>query len=338
METIRNSGEALLSVINNILDFSKIDSGTIELESRPFAIKECVEEALNLFAAEASKKDLNLASTIDPNAPGNIMGDAQRLRQILINLLGNAIKFTNKGEVAVHVSSRRLEGNDYEIHFAIKDTGIGIPENRMSQLFRSFSQVDASTTRKYGGTGLGLAISKRLAELMGGKIWVESEVGEGSIFHFTIVEEASTNKQVVSRIEDQQSTISPCYGLPRPMRILLAEDNEVNQMVALKMLEKIGYQADVAANGQEVLQALERQDYDLILMDVQMPEMDGLETSKKIRKQWPNGPKIIAMTAYALEGDREKCLDAGMDDYISKPVRLEELQSRLNQIENSSRT
>ena len=338
METIRNSGEALLSVINNILDFSKIDSGTIELESRPFAIKECVEEALNLFAAEASKKDLNLASTIDPNAPGNIMGDAQRLRQILINLLGNAIKFTNKGEVAVHVSSRRLEGNDYEIHFAIKDTGIGIPENRMSQLFRSFSQVDASTTRKYGGTGLGLAISKRLAELMGGKIWVESEVGEGSIFHFTIVEEASTNEQVVSRIEDQQSTISPCYGLPRTMRILLAEDNEVNQMVALKMLEKIGYQADVAANGQEVLQALERQDYDLILMDVQMPEMDGLETSKKIRKQWPNGPKIIAMTAYALEGDREKCLDAGMDDYISKPVRLEELQSRLNQIENSSRT
>ena len=325
LETIRNSGEALLSVINNILDFSKIDSGTIELESRPFVIKECIEEALNLFAAEASKKDLTLAYTIDPNAPEIIMGDAQRLRQILINLLGNAIKFTNKGEVAVHVSSRRLEGNDYEIHFTIKDTGIGIPENRMSQLFRSFSQVDASTTRKYGGTGLGLAISKRLAELMGGKIWFESEVGEGSIFHFTIVEEASTNKQVVSRIEDQQSTISPCYGLPRPMRILLAEDNEVNQMVALKMLEKIGYQADVAANGQEVLQALERQDYDLILMDVQMPEMDGLETSKKIRKQWPNGPKIIAMTAYALEGDRERCLEAGMDDYIAKPVKMNEL-------------
>jgi CheY-like chemotaxis protein len=266
------------------------------------------------------------------------MGDAQRLRQILINLLGNAIKFTNKGEVAVHVSSRKFEGNDYEIHFAVEDTGIGIPEDKMNQLFQSFSQVDASTTRKYGGTGLGLAISKRLAELMGGEIWVESEVGKGSIFHFTIVAEASTKKQVVSRIGDQQFMIIPKYDLHRPLRILLAEDNEVNQRVALKMLEKIGYQADVAANGQEVLQALERQDYDLILMDVQMPEMDGLETSKKIRKQWPNGPKIIAMTAYALEGDREECLDAGMDDYISKPVKLEELQSKLNQIENRLRT
>jgi CheY-like chemotaxis protein len=304
----------------------------------PYNIKDCVLEALNLVAAEASKKDLNLAYTIDPNAPEIIMGDAQRLRQILINLLGNAIKFTDKGEVAVDVSSRKLEGNDYEIHFLVKDTGIGIPEDKMNQLFQSFRQVDASTTRKYGGTGLGLAISKRLAELMGGKIWVESEVGKGSIFHFTIIAKAATKKQAVSRIKDQQSMIIPMYGLPHPLHILLAEDNEVNQMVVLKMLDKIGYQADVAVNGLEVLQALERQDYDLILMDVQMPEMDGLETSKKIRAHWSNGPKIIAMTAYALEGDREKCLDAGMDDYISKPVRLEELQSRLNQIENSSRT
>ena len=338
LETIRTSGEALLSVINNILDFSKIDGGKIELESVPYNIKDCVLEALNLVAAEASKKDLNLAYTIDPNAPEIIMGDAQRLRQILINLLGNAIKFTDKGEVAVDVSSRKLEGNDYEIHFPVKDTGIGIPEDKMNQLFQSFRQVDASTTRKYGGTGLGLAISKRLAELMGGKIWVESEVGKGSIFHFTIIAKAATKKQAVSRIKDQQSMIIPMYGLPHPLHILLAEDNEVNQMVVLKMLDKIGYQADVAVNGLEVLQALERQDYDLILMDVQMPEMDGLETSKKIRAHWSNGPKIIAMTAYALEGDREKCLDAGMDDYISKPVRLEELQSRLNQIENSSRT
>ena len=338
LETIRTSGEALLSVINNILDFSKIDGGKIELESVPYNIKDCVQEALNLVAAEVSKKDLNLTYTIDPNAPEIIMGDAQRLRQILINLLGNAIKFTDKGEVAVDVSSRKLGGNDYEIHFPVKDTGIGIPEDKMNQLFQSFRQVDASTTRKYGGTGLGLAISKRLAELMGGKIWVESDVGKGSIFHFTIIAKAATKKQAVSRIKDQQSMIIPMYGLPHPLHILLAEDNEVNQMVVLKMLDKIGYQADVAVNGLEVLQALERQDYDLILMDVQMPEMDGLETSKKIRAHWSNGPKIIAMTAYALEGDREKCLDAGMDDYISKPVRLEELQSRLNQIENSSRT
>lgn len=338
LETIRNSGEALLSVINNILDFSKIDGGKIELESLPYDIKDCVEKALNLVAAEASKKDLNLDYTIDPYAPEIIMGDAQRLRQILINLLGNAIKFTNKGEVAVHVSSRKFEGNDYEIHFAVEDTGIGIPEDKMDQLFQSFSQVDASTTRKYGGTGLGLAISRRLAELMGGKIWVESEVGKGSIFHFTIIAKAATKKQAVSKIEDQQSLIISMYGLLHPLRILLAEDNEVNQMVVLKILDKIGYQADVAVNGLEVLQALKRQPYDLILMDVQMPEMDGLETSKKIRALWPNGPKIIAMTAYALKEDREKCLDAGMDDYISKPVRLEELQSKLNHIENSSRT
>lgn len=332
LETIRTSGEALLSVINNILDFSKIDSGKIELESLPYIIKDCVEKALNLVAAEASKKDLNLDYAIDPYVPEIILGDAQRLRQILINLINNAIKFTNKGEVAVHVSCRKLEGNAYEIHFAIEDTGIGIPEDKMDQLFRSFSQLDASTTRKYGGTGLGLAISKRLAELMGGEIWAESEVGEGSIFHFTIVAEASTREQAGSRIEDQQSMIIPMYDLPRPLRILLAEDNEVNQRVALKMLEKIGYQADVAANGTEVLQALERQDFDLILMDIQMPEMDGLETSKKIRKKWPNGPKIIALTAYALEGDRDECLDVGMDDFISKPVRLEELQSKLNQL------
>lgn len=332
LETIRTSGEALLLVINNILDFSKIDSDKIELESLPYIIKDCVEKALNLVAAEASKKDLNLDYAIDPYVPEIILGDAQRLRQILINLISNAIKFTNKGEVAVHVSCRKLEGNAYEIHFAIEDTGIGIPEDKMDQLFRSFSQLDASTTRKYGGTGLGLAISKRLAELMGGEIWAESEVGEGSIFHFTIVAEASTREQAGSRIEDQQSMIIPMYDLPRPLRILLAEDNEVNQRVALKMLEKIGYQADVAANGTEVLQALERQDFDLILMDIQMPEMDGLETSKKIRKKWPNGPKIIALTAYALEGDRDECLDAGMDDFISKPVRLEELQSKLNQL------
>lgn len=332
LETIRNSGEALLSVINNILDFSKIDSGKIELESLPYIIKDCVLEVLNLVSAEASMKDLNLDYTIDPYVPEIIMGDAQRLRQILINLLDNAIKFTNKGEVAVHVFSRKFEGNAYEIHFAIEDTGIGIPEDKISQLFQSFSQVDASTTRKYGGTGLGLAISKKLAELMGGEIWVESEVGDGSIFHFTILAEASTKKKVVSRIEDQLSTIIPMRDLPRPLRILLAEDNEVNQRVALKMLEKIGYQADIAANGTEVLQALEHRDYDLILMDIQMPEMDGLEASKKIRKKWTNGPKIIAMTAHALEGDREECLNAGMDDYISKPVRLEELQSKLNQL------
>jgi CheY-like chemotaxis protein len=292
---------------------------------------------LNLVATEASKKELALDYTIYPNAPGIIIGDHARLRQILINLLGNAIKFTDKGEVAVHVAGRILESNDYELHFAIKDTGIGIPEDRMSQLFLSFSQVDASTTRKYGGTGLGLAISKKLVELMGGRIWVESEVGKGSIFHFTFVAKAATRKQVDSIVKGQQSTTSSMHGLPRSLRILLAEDNEINRIVALKMLEKIGYRADVAANGLEVLQALERQYYDVILMDVQMPEMDGLEAAQKIRTLWPNGPKIVAITAYALGGDKERCLEAGMDDYISKPVKLEELRNKIIQIENSLR-
>jgi PAS domain S-box-containing protein len=333
-KTIRNSGEALLSIINNILDFSKIDSGKIELEAQPFGIRDFIEDSLALVAAQASKKNLSLDYTINPNAPGIIMGDPAKLQQILINLLSNAVKFTKRGGISVYVSSRKLEGSDNEIHFAVKDTGIGIPENKIDQLFQSFSQVDASTTRKYGGTGLGLAISKRLAELMGGKIWVESELGMGSVFHFTIIVKAATEKQVVSGINDQQSIVCPMYRAPRPLRILLAEDNEVNQMVALKMLEKIGYQADIAANGREVLNALERQHYDLILMDIQMPEMDGFETAKKIRMLWPNGPTIIAMTAYALEGDRERCLNAGMDDYISKPIRLKELQIKLIKFEN----
>ena len=204
----------------------------------------------------------------------------------------------------------------------------------MSRLFQSFSQVDASTTRRYGGTGLGLAISKKLVELMGGTIWAESEVGKGSIFHFTIISEAATGKQAVSKVEDQVSAVSAKPGPGRRLRILLAEDNEINQMVALRCSRKIGYQADVAANGLEVLQAMERQPYDVILMDVQMPEMDGLEASRKIREFWPNGPKIVAITAYALEGDRERCLEAGMDDYLSKPVMLEELRSILSRIEN----
>ncbi len=329
VETIRSSGDSLLSVINDILDFSKVDSGKIELEAQPFDLKDCVEDSLDLVATEASKKGLDLAYIIDTSAPGIIMGDPARLRQILINLLINAIKFTDKGEVAVYATSRKLDGDDYEIHFAIKDTGIGIPEDKVSHLFQPFSQVDASITRRYGGTGLGLAISKRLVEIMGGRIWAESEVGKGSTFHFTIQAAATTIKPASSKTIVQQPQTDLKLSQSPALRILLAEDNPVSQKVGLQMLRKIGYEADVAANGLEVLQALERQTYDVILMDVQMPEMDGLEATKRIRERWHDGPKIIAVTAYALEGDRDRCLNEGMDDYISKPIQIDELQSKL---------
>ena len=319
----------MLSVINNILDFSKIDSGKIELDAEPFDLKDCVEASLDLVATEASKKGLDLAYIIDTSAPETIMSDPVRLRQILINLLSNAVKFTDSGEVIMAVSGRKLEGNDYEVHFAIKDTGVGVPEGKICKLFQPFSQVEASTTRRYGGTGLGLAISKRLVEMIGGRIWAESELGKGSTFHFTILAAATTIKPASSRTNALQQQTDLKSNQSPALRILLAEDNPVNQKVALQMLRKIGYDADVAANGIEVLQALERQPYDVILMDIQMPEMDGLEAAKNIRERWHNGPKIVAITAYALEGDRDRCLNVGMDDYISKPIQLDELQSKL---------
>ncbi len=329
VETIRNSGDFLLTIINNLLDFSKIDSGKIDLESRPFDLSDCIENSLDLVATEASKKGLNLSCAIIPGASGTILGDPSRLSQILLNLLNNAIKFTDSGEVIILASARKINGNIHEVHFEVRDTGIGIPADKLNRLFQPFSQVDASTTRKYGGTGLGLAISKRLVEIMGGRIWAESDEGKGSSFHFTILATYTTEKP--ARLKDTAS--QPGMDLDSSqmpsLRILLAEDNPVNQMVALKMLRKIGLLADLAANGFEVLQALERQTYDIILMDIQMPEMDGLEAARRIRQRWHNGPKIIAMTAYALDGDMDRCLKAGMDDYISKPIQMDDLQYKL---------
>ncbi len=283
---------------------------------------------MDLGAKEAFEKGLKLGYMIEDGTPAVILGDPARLRQILINLLNNAVKFTEKGEVVISVYSIKLEGCNYEIHFAVEDTGIGIPKDKMSRLFQSFSQIDASTTRKYGGTGLGLAISKRLSEMMGGKIWVESKQGIGSTFHFTILAEATLCEPIdagkpVSWQEDGY--------LDHDLSILLAEDNAVNQRVTQRMLCKLGFRADVAGNGIEVLQAMERQHYDVILMDVLMPEMDGLEVTKAIRQRWPaeKQPAIIAMTASALKGDREMCLAAGMDSYISKPTKMEALKAAL---------
>ncbi len=293
-------------------------------------LRSCIEASLNLEAVYADGKGLNLAYEIDEDTPKEIMGDASKLRQILANLIDNAVKFTDTGEITISVSSKRAaKGGAHEILFAIRDTGIGIPREKMSNLFQSFSQVDSSTTRKYGGTGLGLAISKHLVEMMGGRIWVESQVCHGSTFYFTILAKEAFTKSI--KRNELPTRLSSSPGADRNLNILLAEDNPVNQKVMLQMLSKLGYSAAVAANGLEAIQALERQHYDVVLMDVQMPEMDGFEATRIIRQRWPeDGPSIIAITAYALEGDREKCLDIGMDSYISKPVKMDELAKTLS--------
>ncbi len=462
-ETIRVSGEALLTIINDILDFSKIESGHLELEETEFELRECIEGALDLLAPRAAEKRLDLLYEIADGVPATLRGDPSRLRQILVNLLGNAVKFTEHGEVLLSVRPQAIEGEVAELLFSVKDTGIGIPAEAVGRLFRSFSQVDASTTRRFGGTGLGLVISKRLAELMGGAMWVESEPGRGSTFSFTlraglvpskprvyaggakatlkgrrllIVDDNATNRRILSdlarkwemaavavefpaealawlrrgevfdaAILDMQMPgmdgatlaveirgLRPVSELPlillsslgrreedahlfaanlskpvkpsqlydvlaklfwlgetaapvRPVatgpkgdeasftdRLLLAEDNAVNQKVALTMLQKLGFRADVAANGLEVLAAVERQPYDVILMDVQMPEMDGMEASRRLVELYPDRAKrpwIVALTANAMQGDREACLAAGMDDYISKPIKRADLLTAL---------
>lgn len=347
VETIRSSGEILLSLINNILDFSKMESGKMELEVEPFDLVTCLKESIALLATNAAAKNLEISFDLAANIPTSILGDVTRLRQILVNLLSNAIKFTPDGSVTVAVTanlggeSGKVAGATYfpyEIQFAVKDTGIGIPAEKLDRLFQSFSQVDSSTTRYYGGTGLGLAISRQLCELMGGKMWVESQVGEGSTFYFTIVASASsslatteTNVQLLpSQTNTQPShliSLNSAIAEQFPLRILVAEDNLVNQKLALLMLKKLGYRADLVSNGVEVLEIIQHLSYDVILMDVQMPEMDGREATQLICQKYPVGsrPRIIAMTALAFEGDRQECLAVGMDDYISKPIRIEVL-------------
>ena len=467
-EVVRQSGDALLTVINDILDFSKIEAGRLELEAQPFDLRDCVEGALDLVAPRAAEKGIDLAYLVADGTPAGIVGDVTRLRQILLNLLSNAVKFTERGEVVLSVSARPLEGPLHELRFSVRDTGIGIPADRLDRLFQSFSQVDASTTRRYGGTGLGLVISQRLTELMGGQIEVTSEVGVGSDFRFTIrtaaaevppsarrdlsgvqpslsgkrvlvVDDNATNRRIlgahldawgmqaratgspvealgwiqagerydvgildmhmpemdgvtlahalreqaggkalplilftslgrrearaesegfaaylnkpikpsqlfdalVSVLPDQpvhvpprgvvRSELDPEMARRHPLRILLAEDNVVNQKLALRLLAQMGYRADLAANGLEAIEAVERQAYDVVLMDVQMPELDGFEASREITRRWAQGqrPRIVAMTANAMQGDREQCLAAGMDDYVSKPIRVEELVGAL---------
>lgn len=466
VETIRTSGEQLLVIINDILDFSKIESGRLTLEEYPFELRETLEVALDLFGSKAAEKNIDLIYLVKENVPNTIIGDSTRLKQILTNLLGNALKFTDSGEVFISVSALLTASEEYEIQFSVKDTGIGIPPQKKNLLFQPFSQLNSSTTRLYGGTGLGLAISKKLAEFMHGKMWVESEEGKGSTFYFSIKakavptqpkihikgvlpqmsgkkilivddnytsrrilriltegwgmqpSETGSYKEALNWIEGGQDfdiglidlhlseidgllfthkireksqgknfpviiitsigakendeiikklnivkfiykpvkqsllyesilsefisgavqirksesyvSIDSQLGNKYPLRVLLAEDNTINQKVTTKIMERLGYRIDVVANGLEVLEEVKKIHYDIILMDLHMPEMDGLEATRKlIREYGKERPVIVALTAFAMESDKEICLNTGMDDYLSKPVRIEEIQNLL---------
>jgi PAS domain S-box-containing protein len=334
--TIRRGGEALLAVINDILDFSRIESGQLQLDAQPFALQECIDDVVDLLANRAGEKGLWLAARMDVSVPAVIVGDAGRLRQILVNLVGNAIKFTDTGRIGINVSAAPLAaGNqdaEQEVVFTVQDTGIGIPEERLPRLFQPFSQVDSSITRKYGGTGLGLAICQRLCALMGGEIGVTSEIGQGSLFRFTI------RGRVVRTPEEPPSArvYAPRWDaqLARrlPLQVLVAEDNPINQQVIQMMLQRLGYTPDLVANGQEVVTALRQRAYDLILMDVQMPEMDGLTATRQVRGQFSRQPWIIGLSANAFAEDQEVALAAGMDDYLVKPLKMEDLVWVLQQV------
>jgi len=374
-EIASTSGEGLLRIINDILDFSKIESGKLDLEPNPFNLLICIREVLALFHIKAEAKNVELSFNITPIVPTIIIGDATRIRQILVNLIGNAIKFAANGKVHLNVnastvsnelsdtnSQNRNEDQKYELLFSISDSGIGIPKDRIKQLFQAFTQVELSTSRTYGGTGLGLAICKKISNIMGGTVWVESfgalggipqakwlaqyqaEVIEstlGSTFYFTIIVPSAT----LESFQESQKSITNSNNLARdlellssnlaqrfPLNILVAEDNPVNQQLLKLMLDKFGYGCDVVNNGVKVIEAISRCHYDLILMDIQMPEMGGIEATKMIRNLEKNSSRhirIIAVTAGAMQGDRQNFLEAGMDDYISKPVRINELVQAL---------
>ncbi len=330
---VKASADNLLRVINDILDFSKIEAGKFELEQADFNLRDTLSDILKTLAVRAHQKGLELCYQVAAEVPDNLVGDFVRLRQIVVNLVGNAIKFTEHGEIVVRVTPDSPTSDGIKLHFEVEDTGIGIPPEKIQQIFDPFAQADASTTRRYGGTGLGLTISTQLVEMMGGRVWVESVAGHGSVFHFTTI-------FGISAAEDgpAQPKVVEVAPARHPLRILLAEDNPVNQRLALKLLEKRGHTVLVANNGREALEVLERarwEGFDAVLMDVQMPEMDGLEATANIRaRERATGRHlpIIAMTAHAMKGDRERCLEAGMDGYVSKPVRAADLLEEIERL------
>ena len=333
LQTIKMSARSLLTVINDILDSSKMEAGRLQLESAEFDLRDGLCEITRMFAFDAHKKGIRFLCGIAPEVPARVAGDPTRLRQILTNLLGNALKFTDSGEIELRVECvmAPVDSGAVCLHFWVRDTGIGIPAEKHGLILESFTQADAGTTRRFGGTGLGLTISRGLVEMMGGRLWLTSEVGKGSAFHFTV----------------NLKTVAPCLQAPRPaeapspatlpaepVRIALAEDNPVNQKVAVSLLRKRGHTVSVAGNGQELLALLASQPFDLVLMDIQMPLMDGFEATREIRRREAGGPAhmpIVAMTARAMTGDREQCLAAGADGYIAKPIDPAELFAAVDQ-------
>jgi PAS domain S-box-containing protein len=346
-ESIKRSADALLALINDILDLSKIEAGKLRLDRVQFQLGPTIAEVVSLFALEARMKGLGFVSNVPADLPRVVVGDPGRLRQVLRNLLGNALKFTDHGEIGVHAELLNEATNVVQIRFTVHDTGIGMPPDQQSRLFESFTQGDGSSTRRHGGTGLGLAISKQLVELLGGEIGVASEPGQGSRFWFTasfgkgvsteipapnpaMVQNPSTRTMVKGPIAPPARAQKPVV-VASHLRVLLAEDNEINQRITLRLLEKLGVPADAVVNGREAVQALEKRKYDLVLMDCQMPDMDGFEATAIVRsREVGTHTPICALTANAMEGDRERCLAAGMDDYISKPVGLEKLQKAVD--------
>jgi signal transduction histidine kinase/CheY-like chemotaxis protein len=337
---VKSSADSLLTVINDVLDFSKIEAGKLDLESIDFHLRDGIAPSVGMLAVRAQQKGLALTCNIDSEVPDWVIGDLSRLRQIIVNLIGNAIKFTESGTVGLSVGVDSRTPVELWLHFVVTDTGVGIALEKQKLIFEAFSQADGSTARKFGGTGLGLSICSHLVELMGGKIWVESTLGQGSNFHFTaalgavnpVLETGSAaapaQAAVVCAPVAELASAAPSQKEKKQLRILLAEDNAVNQRIACHVLEKHGHRVMVAADGRQALSALDQAPFDVVLMDVQMPEMDGFETTNAIRaRERGTGMHlpIIAMTAHAMQGDRERCIAAGMDDYISKPLDIKEL-------------
>jgi PAS domain S-box-containing protein len=372
LQMVEESGEALLAIINDILDFSKIEAGKLDMASAPFQLRACLEHTLRLLALRAASKGLALPLRVAADVPDLMIGDQGRLRQVLLNLVGNAIKFTERGEVAVEVhvegtgnrepgtgeggsanaaalqASRTVAGDASAmpccLHVRVRDTGIGIPADKLAAIFAPFVQADSSTTRNYGGTGLGLAICTRLAALMGGRIWVESEPGQGSIFHFTAYLRTAAPIALALPCSDdrarRETSEETSGSVERPLRILLAEDNSINQRLGLAILEKRGHTVVVVGSGREALTALEHEGFDVLLMDVQMPEMDGFEATASVRRREDlTGGRlpIIALTAHAMKGDRERCLAAGMDGYVTKPLQPRELFHTIDEVLSRTR-